>query len=354
MKDAERKNNLENTGFDSLSSSLKHSYEHADRVMKSRATSFYQAFQQLDPEDFRDIAAIYAFCRYVDDIADGELAASKEEAFAKLNQVEREVQQLYTGQVCKPYASQTQNTAPCVNPDIGSESNAPRYEWWEAFARAVQKRNVPLRALLLQLEGQRSDVVFRDLQTLDDLIVYCLQVAGSVGIMLSPMIRNRDGVDDATKHERVDSCSDEHYHRVCESLGIAMQITNILRDIGEDLRRRNRVYVPKALMDAHGVTRNDLERLAYPESALPITVPDNIKALWEEMAQIAERYYSIFLQHLELYSKESRRSVLASAILYRAILDAVRDHQYDCFTHRCYVSEEKKRTLIHRIQEKKE
>lgn len=254
--------------------------------------------------------------------------------------------------------------------------------------RAIKER-VPLRALLLQLEGQRSDIAFRDVETVDDLILYCLQVAGSVGIMLSPMIRHRnDGGDGEaktaeaeqkwpeqrrTESESVKSVTDAHYHRVCESLGIAMQITNILRDIGEDLRTRDCVYVPRSLMKAHGVTREDLEQLAQhgeatqasvslanldtPKMADCLTerehklvVPDNVKALWEDMAQISERHYSVFFENIALFSTESRMSVAAAAALYRAILDAVREQQYDCFTHRCYVSEEKKQRLISELK----
>lgn len=363
-------------GFDGehLNSSLRQSYEYADGVMKRRATSFYQAFQQLDSKKFRDIAAIYAFCRYVDDIADGELADSKEEALAKLNQVEQEIRQLFMGQAhkpdkCKPDTSEVQNIAPRLNQGTESDPEAPKYKWWEAFANAAIRERVPLRALLLQLEGQRSDIAFRDIETVDDLILYCLQVAGSVGIMLSPMIRNQGGAVGGTDGEAkteeaeqkwpergrtecgsVKSVTDAHYHLVCESLGIAMQITNILRDIGEDLRTRGRVYVPKSLMKAHGVTRKDLEQLARYEASAQtsaaftnadeskatdrmselghkLVVPENIKALWEEMAQVSERYYAIFFEQIDLFSEESRVSVAAAAALYRAILDAVRDNR---------------------------
>ena len=110
--------------------------------------------------------------------------------------------------------------------------------------------------MLEQIDGQKSDINFKIIEDKDDLIRYCKKVAGTVGLMLALML----------KGDKADS----RYESICEDLGIAMQITNILRDIGEDLRNRNRIYIPQTLMKEYRVTRKELEDL----STLP-TVKQN-------------------------------------------------------------------------------
>ena len=162
-----------------------------------------------------------------------------------------------------------------------------------------------------------------------------------MGLMLAPML----------KGEKADS----RYESICEDLGIAMQITNILRDIGEDLRNRNRIYIPQTLMKNYGVTRKELEDL----SALPTVkqkwnsffqpnfkVSDKIVHLWEEMALLSEHYYDEFYKHLYMFSSDALFPVTAAAVFYQAILDEIRKNNYNCFTKRCYTSAKRKGDLL--------
>ena len=113
------------------------------------------------------------------------------------------------------------------------------------------------------------------------------------------------------------------------SLGKAMQLTNILRDIGEDLRENKRIYLPLSLREQEEVTETNLSNGA---------VNDGFIRVWETLATRAEELYAGFKADIYLYDVESRLPVLTSAMVYRGILDAVRRNNYNCFDRRNYVS----------------
>jgi len=247
---------------------IESSYQVAESIMRKHASSFYEAFDKIERAKFLDIAAVYAFCRYADDLADTK-SHSKVMKLQLLNVLEEEVKSLYEGG--------------------RQEEQYKKYNWWLAFENAVRIRKIPLEALLEQIDGQRSDINFKIIEDKEDLILYCKKVAGTVGLMLAPMLRGDK--------------ADGQYESICESLGIAMQITNILRDIGEDLREQNRVYIPQTFMKKYSVTRKDLEDLSVLPSTLSIRhlffksnfkVGDNIVNLWEEMALLSKHYYDKF------------------------------------------------------------
>lgn len=154
--------------------------------------------------------------------------------------------------------------------------------------------------------------------------------------------------------------ADENYENICESLGIAMQITNILRDIGEDIRCRQRVYIPYLLMEKYGVERMEIEK--WSKYASPwqkfsnfllgcsdIRLPQKIIDLWEELASISEQLYDEFYQNIFMFGEDVRIPVTAAAVYYRAILDEVRRNRYNCFTCRCATSYETKKLLMEEV-----
>ena len=299
---------------------IESSYQVAESIMRKHASSFYAAFGKIERAKFLDIAAVYAFCRYADDLADTK-SHSKVMKLQLLNALEEEVKSLYEGG--------------------RQEEQYKKYNWWLAFENAVRIRKIPLEALLEQIDGQRSDINFKIIEDKEDLILYCKKVAGTVGLMLAPMLRGEK--------------ADGQYESICESLGIAMQITNILRDIGEDLRNRNRIYIPQTFMKKYSVTRKDLENLSVLPSTLSIRhlffksnfkVGDNIVNLWEETALLSKHYYDKFYKHLYMFSFDTIFPVTAAAVYYQAILEEVRKNNYNCFTKRCYTNSKRKRDLL--------
>lgn len=296
------------------------SYQAAEEVMRKNASSFYAAFKKIEREKFLDIAAVYAFCRYADDLADTE-SQSETTRLQLLNLLEQDVKSLYDGS--------------------NQRDNYKKYAWWLAFENAVRVRQIPINALLEQIDGQKSDFNFKEIADKSDLILYCKKVAGTVGLMLAPMLKGEK--------------ANERYESICEDLGIAMQITNILRDVGEDLRNRNRIYLPKSFMKKYGVTKEELENLSVVPNSFnkgysfyksKLKVSDKIIHLWEEMAFLSEYYYDEFYSHLYMFSSDALFSVTAAAVFYQAILDEVRKNNYNCFTKRCYTSANRKSDLL--------
>lgn len=302
---------------------IESSYQVAESIMRKHASTFYATFGKIERAKFLDITAVYAFCRYADDLADTK-SHSEEVKLQLLNLLEEEVKSLYE-EGCQ-------------------EENYKNYDWWLAFENAIKIRKIPLEVLLEKIDGQLSDINFKIIENEEDLILYCKKVAGTVGLMLAPMLRGEK--------------ADEQYESICESLGIAMQITNILRDIGEDLRDRNRIYIPQTLMKKYSITRKDFENL----SALPNTLTigdlfvkpkfkpaDNVINLWEEMAMLSNNYYDKFYKHLYMFSSDAIFPVAAAAVYYQAILEEVRINKYNCFTKRCYTNAKRKRDLLKRV-----
>lgn len=306
-------------------------YREAERIMRDRASSFYQAFRVMSEADFMDIAAVYAFCRHADDVVD-DAAMDPDAVRERLSELESDLDRLGSG-----LESVTSLALP----------------WWPAFCDTVRRRGVPKGALILQIEGQRSDLDFRDCRLGSDLIEYARRVAGSVGRMLAPMVgacsavsRLRAAESSWTAESSPDAVSspDDDFELICERLGIAMQITNILRDVGEDLRLRDRLYLPLETLAAHGVTREELVVLARSESAPE--VHSAVRSLWEDLAGLAEAYYDSVFRHADRFHPDARVPVVAAGIYYRAILDAVRRNAYNCYTQRCFVDDGEKAALM--------
>ena len=126
----------------------------------------------------------------------------------------------------------------------------------------------PFRDLL---QGQEMDIEQQRYETLDELLIYSYHVASTVGLMLLPIIAPR---------------KKEQLKEAAISLGIAMQLTNILRDIGEDQAERDRIYLPKHVMDQFGYTEQELQEGIVNQA---------FQHVWEYIAFEAEAYYEEFL-----------------------------------------------------------
>jgi presqualene diphosphate synthase len=240
------------------------------RRVEAAGTSFYWAMRLL-PRDRREgMYAIYAFCREVDDIADGDRPA--EYKLAELARWHEEIEALYEGR--------------------------PRHLMARALLRPVQcyaLRKEDFLALLAGMEmDARGDIRAPDLATLD---LYCARVASAVG-HLSVHIFGDPG--DAA-------------HAVAEALGRALQLTNILRDLAEDAARR-RLYLPREILDRHGIRGTDPETiLRHP--ALP--------AACRDAAAIAEAHFRDAERAMAQCSRRAMRPAAVMAAVYRATLSAL-------------------------------
>lgn len=299
---------------------LQESYGIAEEIMKQRAKSFYLAFSNLPNELFLGVAALYAFCRHADDTVDfGVEQNYKEKAKKELDFLESQINEIYNDDF------HTKNM---------QENN---YPWWSAFYETIKKYKVPKDSFLNQIKGQRQDLDFVDIQTQDSLIEYSRLVAGSVGTMMMPLLISEP------QHNEDAKCI-----KACENLGVAMQITNILRDVGEDLRLRNRVYLPAQMLANKCVDRTTLENLAFCDEKHFSTslIPTSFINVWEELADLADKYYLQIKEFIHIFNPVCRFSLMLAALSYQAIADEVRKQNYNCFTKRCYINNETKELII--------
>jgi phytoene synthase len=239
--------------------------------VEAAGTSFYWAMRLL-PQERRDgMYAVYAWCREVDDIADGDRPlASKLAALAAWRD---EIAALYTGQARQLVA--------------------------RALHEPMLRYRLRREDFLAIVDGMemdaREDIRAPDLATLD---LYCARVASAVG------------------HLSVHIFGDPSpaAHRVAESLGRALQLTNILRDVDEDARR-GRLYLPRELLDRHGIRSTEpLAVLRQP--ALP--------AVCRDLAAVAERHFDEAEEAMTLCRRRAMRPAAVMGAVYRAMLCELR------------------------------
>ncbi|WP_373761418.1 phytoene/squalene synthase family protein [Jeotgalibaca porci] len=276
---------------------LKKDYAYCEKVIKVSSKSFYTAFSKLPKDKAKAVYAIYAFCRQADDTVDAnEPLALKKENLAIL---EAELKEFEKGKT-------------------------PNHPMWRALRDVFNRYAMTTSPFYDQLEGQKRDLDFQEITDLAALKDYSYYVAGSVGLMLLPILATKSGITESLKESAV-------------SLGVAMQITNILRDVGEDYRENKRVYLPTELLDRHQVDlAQNIEKGA----------DKNFIALWEELAEESSRGYVEFEDSISHYDSDCRFPVLVSSKLYSGIMDSVRKNNYDCLSKRNYVPEARMMELI--------
>lgn len=266
---------------------LKSDYKFCESIIKKHSKSFHYAFSNLSTEDRNAVYAIYAFCRMSDDAVDN--APVESEKIQNLNAIRQE---------------------------LGGFSNnkTPDTPVWRALEDVKIRYNISLDMMYKQLDGQQMDINFSQPETLSDLEEYSTYVAGSVGLLLLPII--------AGGNTEIKESS-------ANSLGVAMQYTNVLRDIGEDAKNLNRIYLPKTWMAEYQITAQDLTAGA---------VTPKFIELWEKLAVEAERKYDEFMSEIMYYKPEAQLGLTLSVLIYREILDEVRRNHHDCLNKRQAVS----------------
>jgi phytoene synthase len=252
----------------------------------SRDTNFYYSFLVLPAEKRRAIVAVWDFCRAVDDAVDE--AAGATDASLELARWRREVAAAFDG-------------------------GSPETPQGRALAPLVRRFNLPRAAFEALVEGVEMDLGPRRYETFADLYEYCIRVASAVGLMCVEIFGYRDARarDYATE------------------LGVALQLTNILRDVPVDLAN-GRVYLPLDEMRRHGVTEDDLHReVAHAGRGVQSA---SVKALLRQQGDRAREYYARAAAALP--RGDARRLVAAEIMgaIYRGILDRIEARDYDVFT----------------------
>lgn len=269
----------------------------------SASSSFTAAFRLLDPRRRAAMEALYAFCREVDDVADD--CSDQAVAQTTLNWWRSQL-----------IARADRADGADHSGSDGQASGTVCHPVIQALGPVIDDFDLPIDDLALIITGVERDLYplqFNDWSALDD---YCDQVAGAVG-RLSARIFGR--VDEAVL-------------RYASGLGLALQYTNILRDIGEDARRQ-RVYLPEALLHAHGLHRADVLSLGQ--------TPQLTEAL-AELAQRAHGLYDQALDDLPAWAVAQQRPGLVMAAIYRDLLKVIQESDYQVLHQRIALTPSRK------------
>lgn len=274
---------------------LELAYAHCRAITRREARNFYFAFLTLPPAQGRAICVAYAFCRYCDDSVDARRAAP--EKLAMLNQLREMLEQTYLGR------------PPGVASDNGG---APGQELFLALADVAQRHQIPQEYFQLVLSGVQADLVKDRYQDFQELRTYCYQVASAVGLICLQIFGY---TDPRARDHAVD-------------LGLAMQLTNIARDVAEDWQM-GRVYLPQ----------DEMARFGYSEAELQAGVVNQAFVnLMEFQCRRAREYFHSGFQLLPYVSARCRPCPAVLGQLYRRVLDRIEDSGYDVLHQRVSLS----------------
>ena len=278
-------------------SQLDQAYEICRKETQKWAKTFYLGTLLLPQEKRKAIWAIYVWCRRTDEIMDSVEASTKSQNELSDNLDEWE-----------------ENTKDVFKGNIKSELDSVLLDTIEKYPQSIQP-------YLDMIDGQRMDLNKFRYKDFDELKLYCYRVAGTVGLMT----QNVMGIDSAYTSAPWSAMPDPSEAAI--ALGIANQLTNILRDVGED-RQRGRIYLPQV----------DIEKFNYSEEEL---LQGKINKQWKTLMSFqltrAREWFQKSEDGIKWLSSDARWPVWTSLRLYRGILDSIERLDYDVFNNRAFV-----------------
>ncbi len=261
---------------------LQQAYKQAEKITAEHSKSFYFASGLLPEEKRSAVRALYAFCRTVDDIVD---ESSDGERDAQLD--------YWRGMV-----------------------NADSYEDHDliaaAWADTLTRYHIPHHYALQLIDGVARDLFQTRYQTFDELATYCYGVASTVGLMSMFIIgfSSQEAVPYAIK------------------LGVALQMTNILRDVGEDFHN-GRIYLPREELAFYGIQESDLAEGR---------ITDNWRQFMKFQIDRTRQLYTKSWTGVKMLEREGQLAIGAASVFYQGILDEIEKRDYDVFTGRASLS----------------
>ena len=285
---------------------LRNAYKRCGEITKIFSKTFYFGTTFFSEAKKTAVWAIYVWCRRTDDIVDSPLAAmlGPERMTEDLARWKERLDRIWVNE-------------PTDALDLALADAKLRYP------------DLDIMPYVDMIDGMLMDTpghaLFQDrYETWDELYTYCYRVAGTVGLMVLPVLGQAEGytLADATPPGL--------------SLGIAFQITNILRDVGEDALR-GRIYLPREDMDRFGVTEKQI---------MDAIVDDNYKALIQFEIDRAEAYYAEARTGIPMLDPQARLAVEVALNVYKGILDKLVENDYDNFRKRAYVSKPEKFLML--------
>jgi len=264
-------------------------YQECERITREHSRTFFLASGLLPREQRRAIRALYAFCRVSDDLVD----RNTDNRAGKL----------------ADWRQRSLNDHP-------AQDDLVAWAWADTRARF----HIPRQYAEQLLDGVAGDLNHTRYASFADLTHYCYAVASTVGLMVMHIVgyAGNEAIPYAVK------------------LGVALQITNILRDVGEDWRN-GRLYLPLDELAAFGLSEADLAGAV---------VDDRWRAFMRFQIDRARHLFVEALPGVGLLGADGRFAIGAAAELYQAILDDIEAHDYDVFTRRAHISDARKLRLL--------
>ena len=304
-----------------LLTEIETAYKYCETVTKTHAKSFYFAAKFLPKRKQRPIYALYALCRSVDDEVDEAEIASEREAIEAVKRWEAKLNEVYKGELRSEESSkfEAQSSKSEDQSPKTANQNLVLFAWRDLLKTYKIPQNLPLELM----RGVLQDTHTKRYETFDELYVYCWRVASTVGLMSSEIF----GYD---KPETLE---------YAEALGIAMQLTNILRDVKEDVEM-GRIYLPQEDLRKFGISEQQI--FAGDANA------DFVRFIKFQIER-ARFYYRKSYQGIPMLDADARFTVLLALRLYGKILDEIEKRNYNIFSHRAHTTKRQKIFAIPRI-----
>jgi phytoene synthase len=257
----------------------------------------------MKPKERRHVWAVYAWCRRTDDIVDSPLAiANPENLMVDLEDWEKRLDDIWQNK-------------PRDLLDLAMADTVAAYP-----TMSVTPYKDMIKGMIMDVPGLGQERY----HNFDELYLYCYRVAGTVGLMTLPLFGTAKGysIEDASEP--------------AIALGIALQLTNILRDVGEDLGR-GRIYLPLDEIEAFGLTEEDFFQKNLS--------PKYIKFIQFQIER-AREYYRLAAKGIKMLDGAGKFAVRASLDLYSGILTNLERNQYDNFNKRAYTTQLEKLSIL--------
>lgn len=250
-----------------------------DKAAKS-GSSFYYSFMFLPEQQRKAITALYAFCREVDDIVDSNIDTAIKQT--KLQWWRNEISALFNAQAQHPVT--------------------------RALIPAIEQFNLPQEQFEEIIDGMEMDLHNNRYDSFKDLSLYCHRVASVVGLLAAEIFGYQDRKTQKYAHD----------------LGMAFQLTNILRDVYEDARR-NRIYLPQDELQQFKISDSDI---------IQGETSDNFVELMKLQVQRAQGFYDKAITELPEADRYSQRAGLVMARIYQSTLNEIVNDGYRVLQHR--------------------
>lgn len=298
------------------SDELKEAYKYCESVTRENAKSFYFANKFLPKDKQNAVYALYALCRNVDDEVDKAEVNNETEAIQAVEKWKIKLNEVY-GVQSSEFRVQNLILNNSERENLNSELVMLA---WEDMLKTYK---IPLEIPLDLMKGVLMDTHKNRYETIAELYVYCYRVASTVGLMSSEIL----------------GYSDKKALEYAEALGIAMQLTNILRDVKEDALM-NRIYLPQ----------EDLEKFKVTEKQIFANeLNENFIELMKFQIARAREFYKKGERGISLLEKDSRFCVLLASRIYGQILDEIEKQNYNVFQKRAHTSKSQKLLSVPQI-----